>query len=310
MCILRAFFEKSSAEICKYGSEVFRMNDVLKLIDESYSGFSKGQKRIADYIKEHYDIAAYMTAAKLGETVDVSESTVVRFVMELGFEGYPEFKRALSGLVRSKLTAVQRIKVTNSLIGDGDVLEKVLYSDMEKIKRTLEGIDRGAFEDAVKSIVDAKTVYIMGMRGTSYLAALLNYSFRMISDNVRLIQTTSGSETFEQMMSIGRDDVLIAITFPRYSRSIIKGVEFARSCGANVIALTDSMNAPVASRADQVLVAESDMASYADSLVAPMSVINALIVAVARECGDRFTERLHRLESVWDEYKVYDKPQE
>lgn len=310
MCILRILFEKSDAKICKYGLEVFRVNDVLKLIDESYSGFSKGQKRIAEYIREHYDIAAYMTAAKLGETVDVSESTVVRFVMELGFEGYPEFRRALSGLVRSKLTAVQRIKVTNSLIGDANVLEKVLYSDMEKIKRTLEGIDRNAFEDAVRSIVDAKTVYIMGMRGTSYLAALLNYSFRMISDNVRLIQTTSGSETFEQMMSIGEDDVLIAITFPRYSRSIIKGVEFARSCGANVIALTDSMNAPVASRAHQVLIAESDMASYADSLVAPMSVINALIVAVARECGDRFTERLHRLESVWDEYKVYDKPQE
>ena len=286
------------------------MNDVLKLIEDSYHGFSKGQRRIADYIKEHYDIAAYMTAAKLGETVDVSESTVVRFVMELGFEGYPEFKRALAGLVRSKLTAVQRIKVTNSLIGDGDVLEKVLCSDIEKIRRTLEGIDKKAFADAVRSIVDAKTVYIMGMRGTSYIAALLNYSFRMISDNVRLIQTTSGSETFEQMMSLGKDDVLIAISFPRYSKSIIKGVEFAKSCGANVIALTDSTSAPIASRADQVLVAESDMASYADSLVAPMSVINALIVAVAKECGDRFTERLHRLESVWDEYNVYDKPQE
>ena len=286
------------------------MNDVLKLIEDSYHGFSKGQRRIADYIKEHYDIAAYMTAAKLGETVDVSESTVVRFVMELGFEGYPEFKRALAGLVRSKLTAVQRIKVTNSLIGDSDVLDKVLYSDMEKIKRTLEGIDRRAFDDAVRSIVDAKTVYIMGMRGTSYLAALLNYSFRMISDNVRLIQTTSGSETFEQMMSLGENDVLIAISFPRYSKSIIKGVEFAKSCGANVIALTDSLNAPIAAFADQVLVAESDMASYADSLVAPMSVINALIVAVAKECGERFNERLHRLESVWDEYNVYDKPQE
>lgn len=286
------------------------MNDVLKLIEDSYQGFSKGQKRIADYIKEHYDVAAYMTAARLGETVDVSESTVVRFVMELGFEGYPEFKRALAGLVRSKLTSVQRIKVTNSLIGDSDVLDKVLYSDIEKIKRTLEGIDRRAFDEAVRAIVDAKTVYIMGMRGTSYLAALLNYSFRMISDNVRLIQTTSGSETFEQMMSLGEDDVLIAISFPRYSKSIIKGVEFARSCGADVIALTDSTSAPIAAFADQVLIAESDMASYADSLVAPMSVINALIVAVARACGERFNERLHRLESVWDEYNVYEKPQE
>ncbi len=285
-------------------------NDVLKLIEESYQGFSKGQRRIADYIKDHYDKAAYMTAAKLGEVVGISESTIVRFVVELGFEGYPEFKRALGGLVRSKLTVVQRIEVTNSLIGDSNVLEKVLYSDMDKIKRTLEGIDKKAFDDAVRSVVDAETVYIMGMRGSSYLAGLLNYSFRMISDNVRLVQTTSGSETFEQMMSIGKNDVLLAISFPRYSRSITKGVEYAKSRGADVIALTDSINSPIAAHADQVLIAESDMASYADSLVAPMSVINALIVAVSRECGDRFTERLHRLESVWEEYNVYDNSQE
>ncbi len=284
-------------------------NDVLKLIDENSKSFSKGQRNIAAFILEHYDKAAYMTAAKLGAEVGVSESTVVRFVMELGFEGYPEFKRSLSELIRSKLTAVQRIEVTNSLIGNSDVLPKVLYSDMEKIKRTLDGIDKSAFEQAVHAIVDAKTVYIMGMRGSSYLAGLLNYSFRMISDNVRLIQTTSGSETFEQMMSLSHEDVLIAISFPRYSKSIIKGVEYAKRCGADVIALTDSNNSPIALCADQVLVAESDMASFADSLVAPMSVINALIVAVSRECGDRFNARLHRLESVWDEYNVYDKAQ-
>ncbi len=281
--------------------------DVLKLIDENSRSFSKGQRNIAKYIKEHYDKAAYMTAAKLGAEVGVSESTVVRFVMELGFEGYPEFKRSLSELIRSKLTAVQRIEVTNLLIGDSDVLEKVLYSDMDKIKRTLEGIDKKAFDDAVRAVVDAKTVYLMGMRGSSYLAGLLNYSFRMISDNVRLIQTTSGSEAFEQMMSLGKDDVLIAISFPRYSKSVIKGVEYAKKCGADVIALTDSNSSPIAVNADQVLIAESDMASFADSLVAPMSVINALIVAVSRECGDRFSERLHRLETVFDEYNVYDK---
>ena len=285
-------------------------NDILNLIDDNLKGFSKGQRSIAAYIKEHYDKAAYMTAAKLGQTVGVSESTVVRFVMELGFEGYPEFKRALSELVRSKLTAVQRIEVTNSLIGDADVLEKVLYSDIEKLKRTLEGINKKDFDAAVRAVVDAKTVYIMGMRGSSYLAGLLNYSFRMISDNVRLIQTTSGSETFEQMMSLCEDDALIAISFPRYSKSIIKGVEYAKSRGADIIALTDSTNSPIAAYADQVLVAQSDMASFADSLVAPMSVINALIVAVSRECGDRFSERLHRLETVWDEYNVYDKSHE
>ncbi len=281
--------------------------DVLKLIDENSRSFSKGQRNIAKYITEHYDKAAYMTAAKLGAEVGVSESTVVRFVMELGFEGYPEFKRSLSELIRSKLTAVQRIEVTNLLIGDADVLEKVLYSDIDKIKRTLEGIDKKAFDDAVRAVVDAKTVYLMGMRGSSYLAGLLNYSFRMISDNVRLIQTTSGSEAFEQMMSLGKDDVLIAISFPRYSKSVIKGVEYAKKCGADVIALTDSNSSPIAVYADQVLIAESDMASFADSLVAPMSVINALIVAVSRECGDRFSERLRRLEAVFDEYNVYDK---
>ncbi len=281
--------------------------DILKLIDESYNDFSKGQKNIAAYIKEHYDKAAYMTAAKLGAEVGVSESTVVRFVMELGYEGYPEFKRALLELVRSNLTAVQRIAVTNNLIGDGDVLEKVLCSDIEKIKKTLEEIDKDAFERAVRALVDAKTVYILGMRASSYLAGFLNYSFRMISDNVRMVQTTSGSETFEQMMAIGEDDAVIAISFPRYSKSIVKGVEYAKRMGANIIALTDSESAPIATYASELLVAQSDMASFADSLAAPMSVINALIVAVSRECGDRFTERLHRLESVWDEYSVYNK---
>jgi len=281
--------------------------DILKLIDENAASFSKGQRQIANYIKEHYDKAAYMTAAKLGAEVGVSESTVVRFVMEFGFEGYPEFRRELMALIRSKLTAVQRVEVTNNLIGDGDVLDKILNADIEKIKRTLDGIDRQAFDAAVRAIVDAKTVYIMGMRSSSYLAGFLNYSFRIISDNVRLIQTTSGSDTFEQMMSVSENDAFIAISFPRYSKSIARGVEFAKSMGADVIAITDSENAPIASYADQLLVAQSDMASFADSLVAPMAVINALIVAVARECGDRFSERLHRLESVWDEYNVYDK---
>ena len=284
-------------------------NDILKLIDENASTFSKGQKQIAAYIKEHYDKAAYMTAARLGAEVGVSESTVVRFVMEFGYEGYPEFRRALLELIRSKLTAAQRVEVTNNLIGDGSVLDKILLGDVDKIKRTLDGIDRTAFDAAVDAIVRAKTVYIMGMRSSSYLAGFLNHSFRIISDNVRLIQTTSGTDTFEQMLSIGEDDVIIAISFPRYSKSIARGVEFAKSMGADVIALTDSESAPIAAYADQVLVAQSDMASFADSIVAPMSVINALIVGVARACGDSFTERLHHLESIWDEYNVYDKTQ-
>ncbi len=281
--------------------------DILKFIDENTAKFSKGQRQIAAFVREHYDKAAYMTAARLGREVGVSESTVVRFVMEFGFEGYPDFQKSLRELIRSKLTAVQRVEVTNNLIGEGDVLQKVLNSDIEKIKRTAEGIDKDAFDGAVKSIVSAKNIYILGMRASSYLAGFLNYSLRMIFDNVRLIQTTSGSETFEQMMNIGEGDVLIAVSFPRYSKSVIRGVEYAKRAGADVIALTDSPSSPMASFASQLLVAQSDMASFADSLVAPMSVVNALIVAVSRETNDILSERLHRLEEVWDEYNVYDK---
>ena len=282
-------------------------NDILKFIEENSSEFSKGQKHIAAYITSHYDKAAYMTAAKLAQEVGVSESTVVRFVMELGFGGYPAFQKSLRELIRSRLTAVQRIEVTNNLIGEADVLEKVLSSDIDKIKRTLDGIDKDAFDTAVKNIIDAKTFYIIGMRASSYLAEFFNYSLRMLSDNVRLIQTTSGSETFEQMMNIGEGDVLFAISFPRYSQSIIKGVEFAKRSGADVIALTDSESSPIAEKADQLLVAQSDMASFADSLVAPMAVINALIVAITRERSEEFSQRLHRLEEAWDEYHVYNK---
>ena len=281
--------------------------DILKFIEDNAASFSKGQKQIAAYITEHYDKAAYMTAAKLGKEVGVSESTVVRFVMGFGFEGYPDFQKSLRELIRSKLTAVQRVEVTNNLIGEGDVLEKVLYSDIEKIKNTVDGVDKEAFREAVRHIVGANTIYIVGMRASSYLAGFLNYSLRMIFDNIRLIQTTSGNEIFEQMMNIGESDVLIAVSFPRYSKSIIKAVGYAHNAGANVIALTDSRNSPIAANADQLLVAQSDMASFADSLVAPMSLINALIVAVSRESSDLLSMRLHRLEEVWDEYNVYDK---
>lgn len=282
-------------------------NDILKFIEQNSSEFSKGQKQIAAYITAHYDKAAYMTAAKLGQEVGVSESTVVRFVMELGFEGYPAFQKSLRELIKGRLTAVQRVEVTNTLIGESEVLDKVLCSDIDKIKRTVDCIDRDAFNAAVKNIIEAKTLYILGMRASSYLAGFLNYSLRMLSDNVHLIQTTSGSETFEQMMNIGEGDVLFAISFPRYSSSIIKGVEFAKRSGADVIALTDSESSPIADQADQLLVAQSDMASFADSLVAPMAVINALIVAITREKSEEFSERLRRLEDAWDEYNVYSK---
>jgi len=283
--------------------------DILKIIEENMDGFSKGQRQIARYLLEQYDKAAYMTAAKLGREVSVSESTVVRFVIELGYEGYPEFQRSLQELIRTRLTSFQRMDVTNHLIGDGDVLEKVLNSDVDKIKRTLEGISKESFENAVNKIIRARTIYIIGVRSSSSLAGFLNYNFRMMFDNVKFIQTTSGSEMFEQLLDIGEGDVMIAISFPRYSKRIINAVEFARHAGADVVALTDNDASPIAVHATELLVAQSDMASFVDSLVAPLSIINAMVVAVARAKQLEVRERLSRLELIWDEYDVYDKNQ-
>ena len=273
------------------------------------SDFSKSQKIISNYILENYDKAAYMTASKLGATVNVSESTVVRYAIELGFEGYPEFQHALQEIVRTKLTSFQRMEVTNNLIGDGDILTKVLLSDIDKIKRTVEEIDRQAFDDAVNSIVNAKHIYILGLGSASVLARSLNHSLRMIFDDVKFIMASSATEIYEQTISIGKGDVMIAISFPRYSKKVVNTVAFAKNSGAGVIALTDSEASPIAAHADQTLYARSDMASFADSLVAPLSVINALVVAVSRKKQDELTVRLHQLEQIWEEYNVYDTNQ-
>jgi DNA-binding MurR/RpiR family transcriptional regulator len=281
--------------------------NLLKLVESRMPTFSKGQKLIAKYVIDNYDKAAYMTASRLGTEVSVSESTVVRFANELGFEGYPEFQHCLQEYVRTKLTSFQRIEVTNNLLGDGDILTKVLMADSDNIKHTLEGVDREAFEAAVNKIIDAKNIYIIGIRSSSYLAGFLSYNLNMIFDNVRLVQTTSGSEIFEQIMNIGKEDVMIAISFPRYSKRIINAVDYAKTKDANVIAISDSELSPIAYQADQVLVAESDMVSFVDSLAAPMSLINAIIVAIAKLQQDELTVRLHRLEEIWDEYDVYDK---
>ena len=283
--------------------------DLLKAIENKMSEFSKGQRLIAAYILERYDKAAYMTAAKLGAIVGVSESTVVRFAIELGYDGYPDFQHSLQEIIRNRLTSFQRIEVTNNLIGDGNVLDKVLLSDAEKIRRTMEEIDHASFEEAVDRIISAKRIYIIGVRSSSSLAGFLNFNFRMIFDNVKFVQTTSGSEMFEQIMRIGEGDVMIAISFPRYSKRIINAVEYARSKNANVVALTDSKLSPIASYANQLLIAQSDMASFVDSLVAPLSIINAIIVAVSRKKQDELTERLRVLEEVWEQYDVYDTKQ-
>lgn len=284
--------------------------NLIAMIEDGMSGFSKGQKRIANYILNHYDKAAYMTASKMGQLVGVSESTVVRFAIELGFDGYPDMQKSLQELIRMKLTSVQRVEVTNSLIGEGDVLEKILMSDAEKIRRTLEEVDREAFEAAVDKIVAADKIYIIGVRSSSSLAGFLNFNFRMIFDNVKFVQTTSGSEMFEQIMSIGPNDVMIAISFPRYSKRIVNAVEYAHNAGADVISLTDSHQSPIAGVADQLLLARSDLVSFVDSLVAPLSIINAIIVAVSRKKMDDIRIRFDKLEKIWDEYEVYDKAHE
>lgn len=281
--------------------------NLLKIIEEKMPNFSKGQKRIANYVIENYDKAAYMTASKLGAIVDVSESTVVRFADELGFDGYPEFQHSLREIVRTKLTSFQRVEVANNIIGDSDILTKVLTLDAEKIRHTLEGVDRDAFNATVDKILSAKNIYIMGVRSSSYLAGFLNYNLRMMFDNVRLVSTTSGSEMFEEIMNIDEDDVMIAISFPRYSKRIINAVDFAKGAGCDVIAITDSALSPIASAADQVLIAESDMVSFVDSLAAPMSIVNAIVVAVAKKKQEELRVRFRMLEEIWDEYDVYDK---
>ncbi|MGN1047471.1 MAG: MurR/RpiR family transcriptional regulator [Eubacteriales bacterium] len=281
--------------------------NLLMAIKTQMPAFSKGQKLIASYILDHYEKAAYMTASKLGNLVGVSESTVVRFANELGFEGYPEFQRSLQELIRNMLTSIQRIEVTNDLIGDGDVLDKVLISDAERIKHTLESVNRQSFNEAVDKIVSAKNIYIIGVRSSSSLAGFLHFNLRMVFDNIRFVQSTSGSDMFEQIMHLRPDDTMIAVSFPRYSKRIINAVEYAHEVGANVIAITDSEMSPMAPYADELLTAESDMVSYVDSLVAPLSIINAIIVAVSRKCPEKFRDQLRKLENIWDEYDVYNK---
>ena len=281
--------------------------DISQRIRNSYSTFSKGQKKIANAILNDYDKAAYMTAAKLGLLVGVSESTVVRFANELGFEGYSEFQRAVQELVRTKLTPNQRIEVTKQRLGSGDILENVMESDINKIRYTLDRIDRDAFYSAVDAILSAKNIYVMGARSTESLALVLKYNLSLIFDNVKFITPTSTAEVFEQMFSIGAEDVLIAFSFPRYSSKMVNAVKYARQNNSKVVVFTDSEISPLAEFATSLITAQSDMASFMDSLVAPISIINAIIVEITRRREKEITERFDRLEKVWDEFDVYTK---
>lgn len=281
--------------------------DLFTLINESMPTFSKGHKLIAGYILEHYDKAAFMIAQKLGKTVGVSESTVVRFASMLGFDGYPALQRALQELMRNKLTAVQRIEVTNDRMNGEDVLKQVLMRDMEKIRSTLEDTSEEAFTDAVCAIERSNSIYILGARSAEPLASFLNYYFSRMFPQVIQVRNTTTSEMFEQVMRIDKGDAMIGISFPRYSRQTAKMLEFAKSQGAHVIAITDSAQSPLAPYADDLLIARSDMNSFADSLVAPLSLINALIAALSISNAEKVRSSFERLERIWDEYEVYSK---
>ena len=281
--------------------------DILMTIQGHMSGFSKGKKRIGQFILENYDKAAFMTAAKLGETVDISESTVVRFAADIGYDGYPSMQKALQEMIRNKLTSVQRIEVSNDRLGDQDILATVVQSDIEKLRISLDGIDREEFSRVVDAIVTAKNIYILGVRSAAALSDFLTFYFNMIFSNVRQVKTTLASEMFEQLLRVGPEDVVIGMSFPRYSTRTVRGMEFARDQGATVVAITDSELSPLYDTASLRLLAKSDMASFVDSLVAPLSIINALIVAVGRKRAAEVTETFERLESIWDEYQVYEK---
>lgn len=286
------------------------MNDLITKIQSELPGFSKGQKQIARFILEHYDKAAFMTASRLGVTVGVSESTVVRFATELGYDGYPHLQRALQEMIRNKLTSVQRMEVAGDRMGGRDVLQTVLHADTDMIRVTLDEIDRDAFQGAVDALMGAKRIYILGVRSSSALASFLGFYFNLLFENVTLVHTNSVSEIFEQVLRVGPGDVLFGISFPRYSKRTLSAMKYARDRGARVIALTDSQLSPLARVADHVLLARSDMASFVDSLVAPLSVINALIVAVGMSRRDEIEHTFNKLERIWEEYDVYEKTED
>ena len=281
-------------------------NDLTSRINECYGSLSKGQKILATYITDNYDKAVFLTAAKMGQVVGVSESTVVRFATHLGYKGYPEFQKALEEMVRNKLNSIQRMEVTYGRISQSHILETVLQSDQEKIKDTLEHIDEHAFELAVDTIIKAKHIYIVGIRSCAPLAAFMAFYFNLMFENVTLLQTNNSSELFEQMVRISKDDVIIGISFPRYSMRTLKAMEFANNRNAKVITLTDSVHSPMNLYSSCNLIARSDMASIVDCLVAPLSVINALIVALCMKKQGEVAKTLETLEDIWNEYQVYE----
>lgn len=284
--------------------ELGSTNDFINRVNERYASLSKGQKILAAYISDNYDKAVFLTAAKLGKVVGISESTVVRFATHLGYKGYPEFQKALEELVRSKLNSVQRMEDTYGRISQSKILETVLKSDAQRVSETLEMIDESAFDMAVQTILEARHIYVVGIRSCAPLAEFLFFYLNLMMDQVHLLCTSSSSELFEQMIRIGREDVIIGISFPRYSMRTLKAMEFANNRSAKVITLTDSVHSPMNLYSSCNLIAKSDMASIVDSLVAPLSVINALIMAICMKKQGEVADTLEMLEQVWEEYQV------
>lgn len=278
--------------------------DLMRTIQIKFPRMSKGQKLIAEYILKHYDKAAFMTASKLGTSVGVSESTVVRFANELGFTGYPELQKALQELIKTKLTTVQRIELSNNFINEENALKGVLKSDMENIRGTLEKMNIKTFENVVNNIFTAKKIYIIGLRSSTALAEFLGFYLNLILDNVKMV-SYGISDIFEQMISITDEDLVIGIGFPRYASRTIEALNFAHRKGTKVVAITDSLLSPLASKADYTLIAQSNMASFVDSLVAPLSLINALIIAVGLREKEKISSTFTELENIWEDYQVY-----
>ena len=280
--------------------------DILAVLANGKSGFSKGQKRIAEYILDNYDKAAFMTAGRLGDAVGVSESTVVRFAAELGYDSYPGMRKALQEMIRSRLTSVQRIEVARQTLDTDNVIRSVINADMETLESTLSECGRASFDAAVEAIISAKHVYIVGMRSSTCLASFLGFYFNLLLENVYIIHDTAVSEVYEQMMRIKEGDVFIGISYPRYSSRTVRAMKFAKSTGASVIGITDGESSPFVGVADTLLFAKSNMVSFLDSLVAPMSLINALIVSVGAKVKTDIASTFSRLECIWKDYEVYE----
>ncbi|QXM06053.1 MurR/RpiR family transcriptional regulator [Crassaminicella indica] len=278
--------------------------DLIKVIQKNFSRLSKGQKLIAQFITNNYDKAAFMTASKLGSRVGVSESTVVRFANALGYDGYPQLQKELQELIKTKLTTVQRLEMSTDYSNEGAVLKKVLKADMDNIKATIEEIDDEVFQEVVNNIFKAKRIYILGLRSSSTLAEYLGFYLNLILDNVKIV-TAGVSDIYEQMLRVGKDDLVIGISFPRYSTNTLNALNYTKELGATVVGITDSQVSPIASISDYTLVARSNMVSFVDSLVAPLSLINALVVAVGMREKSEISSTFDRLEKIWEKHNVY-----